>query len=193
MKKLEPVCPRCGRAQAHAAACGYCLKDPGFIDQTISLAPYTFPANSLLRSMKYKDKLMLAHEFGEKLAEKIFAGDLTMPECIIPMPLHPKRLISRGFNQALEVARTISKETGVRLDYSSSIRIKNTLPQFSLNPAQRRENIKNAFKVKNIRGFKTFAIVDDIVTTGRTANELAKELKSHGASHVSLWVCAHAG
>jgi ComF family protein len=193
MMTHKPSCQRCGRRLGHAGACGNCLKNPGFIDQTISLVPYAFPTNSLLRSMKYKDKLMLAHEFGEKLAQKVLSENLSMPERIIPVPLHPKRLISRGFNQAIEVARKISKETGVPLDYWSCVRIKNTLPQFSLKSAQRRKNLINSFKNKGLSDIKTVAIVDGITTTGRTANELAKDLKSCGISKVSLWVCAHAG
>ena len=115
---------------------------------------------------------------------------MDLPERIIPVPLHPFRLIRRGYNQALEISRSVSERLGVPLDYRSARRTRNTLPQFSLNPSARAQNIRGAFTISNPGLSGTVAIVDDIVTTGHTANELAKQLKSVGASVVYLWACA---
>jgi ComF family protein len=145
----------------------------------------------MLRSLKYNKQLLLAHTFGSKLAEKILAKNTVLPDRIVPVPLHPKRLFFRGYNQALEIARAISKDIAVPLDYTSCKRIRNTPPQFSLNPADRKKNIKGAFSINSKAISGSVAIVDDIVTTGQTANELALSLKAAGASQISLWACAH--
>jgi ComF family protein len=141
--------------------------------------------------LKYKNRLLLANEFGNKLAEKILAQNTILPDRIIPVPLHPIRLFFRGYNQALEIARTISTSTAIPLDYKSSKRVRNTPAQFNLNPAQRKLNISGAFKICRPTLSGSVAIVDDIVTTGHTANELAKQLKAAGVTYVSLWACAH--
>jgi len=188
----QAACGQCGRSINAGLFCPQCLSRPGAIDKTITLFPYQFPASSLLRSLKYKNQLLLAHEFGQRLAEKIVLIDPKLPERIIPVPLHPARLFARGYNQAHEIARAISRRLAIPLDYRSSKRIRNTLPQFNLKPAERKQNLAGAFAIHRQQLPGRVAIVDDIVTTGNTVNELAKQLKAAGATEVSLWVCAHA-
>ncbi len=187
----QAACDKCGRNIVGGSLCSQCLTNPGAIDQTITLFPYRFPATSLLRSLKYKNQLILAHEFGQRLAEKVLFIGVKLPDRIMPVPLHPARLFTRGYNQALEIARAISTQLAVPVDYKSSKRIRNTLPQFNLKPGERRKNIKGAFALHKPQSSGSVAIVDDIVTTGSTANELAKLLKAAGATEVSLWSCAH--
>jgi ComF family protein len=189
----KPVCQQCGRRVIYTGTCTECLLNPGFVDSTITLSPYQFPLNRLLLSLKYRRQLSLARELGERLAKKILNSKTILPDRIVPVPLHPRRLLYRGYNQSVEIARTISKEVAVPLDYRISKRTRNTLPQFGLKPVQRRKNIKNAFSIGCTTLSGSVAIVDDIVTTGQTANELAKTLKAAGASKVMLWACAHAG
>ncbi len=173
--------------------CSSCLQKPGSIDATTTLLPYRFPTTKLLRSLKYNGQLLLANEFGRRLAEKALTQCTDLPQLLIPVPLHHSRLFSRGFNQALELGRAISSYTGIPLDYKSCKRIRNTSPQFRLKPKERRKNIKNAFKIYTSIPASSVAIIDDITTTGVTANELAKQLKALGDTKVSLWACAHAG
>jgi len=104
--------------------------------------------------------------------------------------MHPARLIERGFNQALGIAKILTKNHKEKLDYKSAIRHKLTPPQASLPLKDRVKNIKGAFKVNaNLTG-KRIAIIDDVMTTGASLNELAKMLKKAGASHVECWVIA---
>jgi ComF family protein len=186
------VCKKCGRRLTATRLCAQCMGKPGFVDNTLTLTSYNFPVTTLLRSLKYKNQLSLAREFGEKLADKILSENISLPDRLIPVPLHPRRLFFRGYNQSLEIARTISSRIAVPLEYKSCKRVRNTLPQFDLKPAERRTNIKGAFSLYGSELSGSIAIVDDIVTTGQTANELAKVLKAAGATKVSLWACAHA-
>lgn len=112
------------------------------------------------------------------------------PDLLIPMPLHPKRLKERGFNQSLEIAKTISKQLNIKLDYTACIRTKYSQPQASLPLKQRANNIKDAFKcTKPLTGLR-IALIDDVMTTGASMNALAKAVKAKGASHVECWVIA---
>lgn len=189
----RPACYRCGRAIVYGGLCSHCLRGPGFIDNTVTLFAYQFPTVELLRALKYKNQLLLANELGRRLADKILDQGIALPDLIIPVPLHPRRLFSRGYNQALEISREISSRLALPLDYQSIKRARNTLPQYNLSHAERRRNIRGAFKICSAVLSGSIAIVDDIVTTGHTANELAKQLKRAGATEVRLWACAHAG
>ena len=143
-------------------------------------------------SLKYKQRVSIARELGQLLAKKILDGGRDLPEQLIPVPLHPFRMIHRGYNQALEIARAISHKTGVPVLHFSCKRTRNTKPQFLLDPQSRRENVLNAFHVQRDGLANRVAIVDDIVTTGHTANEMAYSLKKAGADDVALWALARA-
>ena len=108
----------------------------------------------------------------------------------MPMPMHNTRLQQRGFNQALEIARLISKHRQIKLDFTSCQRTRLTPPQASLPLKERIKNIRGVFECnKNLQGLN-IALVDDVMTTGASLNELAKTLKLAGAAHVECWVIA---
>lgn len=146
--------------------------------------------DSLLQQYKYKDMLHLAHTLAtlfhrQKLSELANKIDL-----IVPIPMHQQRLQERGFNQALEIARVIANNTGIKLDYSSCNRTKLTPPQASLPLKERIKNIRGVFTcTQSLQGLN-IALVDDVMTTGASLNELAKTLKQAGAAHVECWVIA---
>ena len=140
---------------------------------------------------KYGNNLNLGDAFGAFLAEKVNSEDyLKNIDLVIPMPMHPQRLKERGFNQALEIAKVLTKNNKQKLDYKSVQRQTLTPPQASLPLKARVKNIKGAFKVNASFTGKTIAIVDDVMTTGASLNELSKTLKKAGASHVECWVIA---
>ena len=189
-----PGCRLCGHALGPGPdrVCAKCLGKKMALDGTTTLVPYSFPAAQLLLSLKYKNQLFLADEFGQRLAMKIRRLGLPMPDCLIPVPLHPLRLFTRGYNQALEIARSLGTNLSVPVNYRLVKRCRNTRAQFKLDSSQRQKNIRDAFRVETAFAAKSVVIVDDIVTTGSTANELARELKRAGAEDVQLWACAHA-
>ena len=106
------------------------------------------------------------------------------------MPMHDTRLKQRGFNQALEITRRISKHMRIELDYTSCQRTKLTPPQASLPLKERIKNIRGVFHCQQDLQGLNIAIVDDVMTTGASLNELAKTLKQAGAAHVECWVIA---
>ena len=183
-------CPHCGLASS-GMVCGSCLNSAPDFDTTRAVFLYAYPIDAMMLRYKYGNMLNLGDTFGEFLAEKINAEDcLKNIDLIIPMPMHPQRLKERGFNQALEIAKVLCKKHKEKLDYKSVARQTLTPPQASLPLKERVKNIKGAFKVNADLGGKRIAIVDDVMTTGASLNELAKTLKKAGASHVECWVVA---
>ena len=192
-------CPQCGLASSgsdlNAMVCGSCLNSPPDFDATKAVFLYEFPIDAMILRYKYGNSLNLGDTFGEFLAEKMHVEDCFKNiDLIIPMPMHPQRLKERGFNQALEITKLLSRNCKQKLDYSSVERQTLTPPQASLPLKERVKNIKGAFKVNvdqlDIIKGKSIAIVDDVMTTGASLNELAKTLKKAGAANVECWVIA---
>ncbi|WP_235189703.1 ComF family protein [Methylotenera sp. L2L1] len=172
--------------------CGSCISTPPSFDATTALLTYDYPVDGLLQHYKYNASLNLAQTFASLFVEKKHTQLTTQNEInlIIPMPMHQNRLKERGFNQALEIAKLLSKAFTIKLDYTSCQRTKHTPPQASLNLKDRIKNIKGAFGCQQNLQNLNIAIVDDVMTTGASLNELAKTLKQAGAAHVECWVMA---
>lgn len=192
-----PQCPQCGlHTHAVGSICGNCLNSHPDFDATHTLFTYDYPVDRLLQHYKYNNSLQLGHTFAQLLYENKLKqlSDIDKIDLIIPMPMHPTRLKERGFNQALEIARILSKKMRIKLDYKLCKRSKHTPPQASLPLKERVKNINGAFKVMTDSAShfqnKRIAIVDDVMTTSASLNELAKTLKQAGAAHVECWVVA---
>jgi ComF family protein len=122
------------------------------------------------------------------------ASQLTsIPDCIIPVPLHPKRLCQRGFNQAQELANLISKILNIGIHADIVERFQNKPPQITLSKKLRLKNMRGVFRITNNTPQGHVLIIDDVMTTGATANELARILKRQGASRVDIAVVARTG
>ncbi len=181
-----PQCPQCGLS-SNGLVCGSCLNSPPDFDAVHSLFTYDFPLDVMMQRYKYGSMLNLGHTFGKMLGNKTSLADVDL---VVAMPMHPARLKDRGFNQALEIAKIITQNNPEKLDYQSVQRQKLTPPQASLPLKGRVRNIKGAFIASNHLNGKRIAIIDDVMTTGASLNELAKTLKQAGASHVECWVVA---
>lgn len=182
-------CPVCLWPVPTAEICGACLTRPPAFTRTIAALRYAFPTNALIHSLKYQANLAIAPILAKMLITRLGTIE-RMPDIIIPMPLHPIRLRERGFNQAMEISRYLSKETGVVLLPDSCHRIKHTPPQTGLPWKERQKNIRKAFSCKMDGGGKHVALVDDVMTTGATLNELSKILRKQGVAEISNWVIA---
>jgi len=182
--------------KAQQYLCGACLKNPIF-ERGISLAEYKYPISTLIIDIKHNANFIAGRALGELLAEKVICNyqDPTMPHSLlpdymVPVPLHHWRLRQRGFNQSLELAKTLKRNTRIPILTKGIKRIQHTSPQQSLKAAERIKNLTGAFKVSTDLSGKHIAIVDDVVTTGTTARILAKELKQAGATRIDLWSIA---
>jgi ComF family protein len=177
-------CPRCALPAPGAAVCGRCLAEPPAYDATLAALAYDFPADALVHALKFGGELALA-----PLLAGFIAGETEREEIdrVIPVPLSSARLRSRGYNQAVEIARHLARG---RLDLDSCMRHQDTAPQMELPWDERQRNVRGAFRCRNALTGATVAVVDDVMTTGATLNELARTLKRAGAARVVNWVVA---
>ncbi len=177
--------------------CRSCEIDLPWIDTlmpnyVIALFYYQYPIDHLISALKFANKLIYAKILGELMADRLVESYKcgSLPEVIIPVPLHKHRLRERGYNQALELARPISKQLNVPIDFNSCVRVKHTEAQ-TLVPAKRRQkNVKNVFAVNKNFSAQHVAIIDDVITTGSTIRELSNVLLQSGVSRIDVWCCA---
>ena len=191
---LQPagVCSCCGAPEPGAAVCARCFPRAPAFDSCLSGCIYRYPVDLMLKKLKYRARLDLAHALAQPLLETAGRGLEVVPDCLLPVPLHRTRLRSRGFNQAREIARVLSQRLSLPIDDQLLCRHRPTTQQFELRPEQRAKNVRGAFSLLKTIDYKNIAIVDDILTTGATAHELARLLKRHGAQHVQVWCLASA-
>ena len=193
---IMTACPCCGRAlpaTQDAQHCGRCQQRTPAFDATTALFHYRPPIDYLVKRMKFAGELALVPVLASLLAARLRTRAAALPELLIPVPLHAQRLRERGFNQATELARRLGRELNLETGLHCCQRHRNTQPQSLLSPTARRINLRNAFSVRNTPRARHVAIVDDVMTTGQTSNELARVLKQAGVERVEVWVVARAG
>jgi len=191
---LKNTCQQCAQPliiTTHSF-CGKCLQHEPSFNRTIALFHYQQPLDYLISSLKFQQQLLFARLLGELLMErlKIHYQYHPLPNCIIPVPLHKKRLQERGFNQAMEIARPIAKKLKLPIDIKNCQRIKFTVAQSDLPADERLKNVKDAFTVNSALKYQHVAIVDDVMTTGHTIEELSKELRKSGVKQIDVWCIA---
>ena len=186
----QPQCPQCATPTPGSQLCGACLKHPPAFDRTVAALTYAFPLDRLIPRLKYHGRLAVAPALGGCLAQAVAAHP--RPDRLIAMPLHHARIRERGFNHATEIAREAAKQLGLPLDTSSCQRIRDTPPQMRLKHDARRRNVRGAFSCSGAVSGQHIALVDDVMTTGTSLEELAATLKRAGAREVSCWVVARA-
>jgi len=190
LPQLAHVCQRCALPIPLGKHCGQCLIKPPIRHLTFCLYSYQSPIDQLIAALKYHDQLSVSDFFAQQFLTQLKANNHPMPACLIPIPLHPKRLRHRGYNQSAELAKTLSKQLNIPYDDRTLIRIKNTRPQTSLPYSQRKKNIHSAFKCQNQSLPNHIALIDDVLTTGHTADMAAKTLIQNGVKKVELWTIA---
>ena len=183
---LRLSCPVCALPGPGEQVCGRCLAHPPHFDRTLAAWTYEFPMDRIIQAFKFHHRLELAPWFARSLARHL---DLLKPS-IIAMPLHKARLAERGFNQALEIARHVADIADGRLLHSAVYKHRETLLQTKLPLEARARNVRNAFRCAERFNGNAVVVVDDVMTTGATLNELARILKRAGASQVINLVVA---
>ena len=186
----SPHCPVCGipfTGTGEDHRCGACLTNPPHFDTARAAFLYEGAIRDLIHSFKYKQHTHLRRPLAFLTLEmaRELVSDLA-PNIIIPVPLHRSRLRQRGFNQAVLLGRTLSQQLNLPLLPDTLIRTRPTEPQINLSATERMVNVKGAFSVNRpglIAG-KRILLLDDVMTTGSTMNECAKELKKAGADVV---------
>ena len=187
-------CSICALPLPESAAglvCGRCSRKRPLFDRCLAAFHYTSPADELIQALKFRRRLSHARLLGNLMAdylERRLDSD-EHPDLLLPVPLHPRRLRERGFNQAIELARPIAQRFNIPLFHSACRRTRVTPLQTGLSALERRRNLRNAFTLSRFGHRDYVAIIDDVVTTGSTTNELARVLKRSGVARVEVW-CA---
>lgn len=193
---LESACTQCAlplaRHSGNHLKCGRCLQKPPAFDHSLSLFSYEQDVIRLIHQLKFYEKLVCARLLGGMLVAAIKQHGTALPDCILPVPLYRTRLRRRGFNQSIELARPVASAFRLPLEIQSVIRRRDTHSQTGLDKKQRRRNIRGAFKTVKSMDCKHVAILDDVVTTTSTVNELASLLKRAGVRRVDVWSIARA-
>ena len=180
-------CSLCG-LENHSSEpiCARCLYDPPRWQKMIAPLIYQGFSRDLLLQLKFSEGLHLANSLVTHLIEH-FRNSKPAPEVLLPVPLHRNRLLERGYNQAFEIARILSRLLDIPVDTRVLHRIRDTDSQSGLTANQREKNILKAFNYDVSKPYSRVAVVDDIVTTGSTVNEITKTLHRGGIKHVEIW------
>ena len=194
LPRIPRPCPRCGLPLPDGTprhqSCGRCQRHPPRFDRCIAPFEYAPPISRLIAGLKYGHKLAHAPLLAELLVAHLTQTSAPRPDILLPVPLHTTRTRERGFNQAVEFGRVLSRRLAIPLDRRSLQRIHATPSQASLDRKARKKNIRGAFAWRYRVDGQNVAIIDDVVTTGATCEEIARVLKQAGAIEVSVWAVA---
>ena len=180
-------------ADAHGAPCGPCLQRAPRFGACIAALRYEHPVRELVSRFKFQGDLACGRMLAGLLARRLAA----LPPArrtgvvLVPVPLHPARLRERGFNQSERIARVLAAELGLALANTLVRRVQRTADQKQLGAAARSRNLQGAFHATGCAG-RRIALVDDVITTGATAEAVTAELFAAGAAQVEVWCLARA-
>lgn len=184
------ACPGCALPQRHAARCGDCLRQPRPFDRAYCAFTLDAPVRGAIHSLKYEARFQAARALAQGMAAALRARPEPLPEVLVPVPLHPRRLMHRGYNQALELARVLSATLGVPVQAQAARRRRATPDQIGMSAIQRRRNLRGAFACTAELKGRHVALLDDVMTTGATLSELARAARQAGAARVEAWALA---
>ncbi len=191
---IPHACPRCATPVVielpQGVHCVACQAHPPPFEVTVAPLRYEFPVDAGLKALKFGRRLHYGPAFGELLVTEMRRLSL-QADAILPVPLHWRRQACRGFNQAAEICRPVARYFALPI-VAGAVRRRATPPQSGLPAHERRRNLRNAFVVKEKLASQHVLIVDDVVTTGATARQLANALRKAGARKVSILAVARA-
>jgi ComF family protein len=168
--------------------CGQCLRSPPPLQAVHAACLYDFPVDRLLPRFKFHRDLAAGRLLAQLMAEAF--NPLQRPQAVIALPLHRSRLRTRGYDQALELARPLARALQLPLLEGALRRTRATAPQSELSAMARRRNLRGAFDCDGAPPPAHVALVDDVMTTGATLHAAAKALRRAGVERVDGWVCA---
>jgi len=203
---FPPKCPLCGGEPegGDAGICGGCWEEiKGSFRGEVSempwggklfvLADFDGKVQEAIHLVKYRHRRSLGRALGRWMGEKLKeVPGFSEVHLVVPVPLHPRRRVERGYNQSWEIASGVGEVVGVPVEETLS-RSRNTPSQTGLDVREREENVRDAFRARRPLGKEKVLLVDDVLTTGATASECAKVLKEAGAEQISVAVVARPG
>lgn len=188
---IEQACRQCASPlYKHQTQCGQCLTQTPQFEHTIASFHYQGRIKQMIIQLKYQQQYQQA----------VWLADLWWQRChtiiepvdlIVPIPLHRQRIRQRGYNQAALLCKQFSRLSGIPYNLHALTKIQLTVPQNSLNAAQRKTISHKAFASQNVNNIRV-ALIDDVMTTGSTLNAASECLKRNGAQSIHCWVIARA-
>ena len=189
---IENTCLCCARPlnpEFEERHCLECQHSPPAFTQTYPIFSYSYPINHLILAAKFEQNLTILNLLAELMAQHL--DYQRTPDVLIPVPLHFKRLRERGYNQSLEIAKVVARRLHLPVATLACERIRYTPPQAQLTGSQRKTNVQNAFRARYVqKSWQHVVLIDDVMTTGATVNELAAVLLQAGIQQVDVWCCA---
>ncbi len=190
----DVYCERCGQAmlarQPTGTFCSACQQSPPPFQKARAPLIYDFPVDAVIKAIKFRRQLWYVPALSDLLLQN-FEREFTEADALLPVPLHRWRQMLRGFNQALELCRTLHKATGLPI-VTQAARVRATAAQTGLNATERRKNLQSAFSVGGKLQCSHPLIIDDVITTGETCSQLAMTLLEAGAESVNVLTVARA-
>ena len=187
-------CPQCAvpfvSSMPAGTRCAACQRHPPPFETSLAAFRYEAAIPALVVGAKFRGRLNLVRVLGQCLADRVREVDPPRPQVLLPVPLHASRLRTRGYNQALEIARVVGRDLALPIDHVSCIRIAPTPPQAGLDERARHRNIRGAFLVPGVLPWSHVAILDDVVTTGSTVAEFSRVLRKAGVRRIQVWAVA---
>ncbi|TVQ88439.1 MAG: ComF family protein [Chromatiaceae bacterium] len=199
---IDPCCPRCALpfapGQPPDQPCGRCLRRPPLFSRCRAVFRYEDPLPMLVGGLKFRARTELIRLLGQLMADAFAAPERDRPaprmpfrpDAIVPVPLHPRRLRERGYNQTLELARILGRRLALPVDHRCCARVRATPPQAALDRRARAANIRGAFRASGALAGRRLVLLDDVVTTGSTVAELTRTLLAAGCAEIEVWTLA---
>lgn len=189
LPRISPACRRCALPVegGEQLICGRCLRKPPAFDSCSAAFAYRFPLNQLIPRIKYRRQPADLGWLADAMAVQL--DRQPVPDALLPVPLAPARLRRRGYNQAQLLADRLGRRLALPVDRHSLTKPRDTRHQMELVGAERRRNLQGAFRWSG-PAYGRIALIDDVMTTGTTASEIATLLKKAGVGTVDVWVLA---
>lgn len=189
-----PTCKYCneylsGNYQKQGLVCCRCIEEKPLYHKVYALFAYAYPIMQQLAYFKYHKQREVGRWMAKLLYQKMIKVN-PLPQALLPVPLHNKKLHSRGFNQADDLCYFFKLEIPVETEWV--VKTQFTQSQTQKNKEERRKQLIDSFKILNIRHYQHVAIVDDVMTTGATVSALTQLLITQGVKYVDIWVVARA-
>jgi len=192
---IEAACTRCANPLAEPGVCGKCQqrlrecpdRQP---DEIVVPFRYQNPVSAHIHRLKYRSDLSALPGLAKMLVNSVLIHCETLPEVLVPVPLHPHRLRRRGFNQAGLLATAVGRLLDIPVDQRHLVRTRDTPSQTSLDESQREHNLRGAFSLRGCRSYRSMALIDDVITSGATVRSACHAVSGSMTTRVSVWAIA---
>jgi ComF family protein len=191
-------CERCAEPTPDSltALCRHCAHDEPHFDQCHAPFVYDFPIDQLILQGKAGKRSELLFVLARLLVQSIQQNNIALPNLLLPVPMHPAKQQTRGYNQAGVIASLVGRRLGVPVRHNLISKIREPKQQKTLSRSGRQDNLKRAFRIERQQlnelkhASSHIVLIDDVITTGSTLNQLARQLRSSGVERVDGWAIA---